>query len=126
MKRDMDLIRKIAFEVEALKDLECMLDSKLLVIDGYSKEQISYHITLMIECRLVSIMGDARYEGTLHPYFLLHRLTSIGHDFVDNARSDSIWEKTMKSVRENASSVSLSLLNEYLKVTLMQSLGMGR
>ena len=40
MKRDMDLVRKILFEVEAKKPFEVIHN---LSIEGYDKQEIAYH-----------------------------------------------------------------------------------
>ena len=44
MKRDMDLIRKILFEIEAKKPFEMIHN---LSIEGYDKQEVAYHCEML-------------------------------------------------------------------------------
>ncbi len=57
MKRDVDLARTILFAIE--KDKRATGHGFIcLNIDGYSKEEVSYHVNLLYEARLI----DTRFE----------------------------------------------------------------
>jgi len=55
----------------------------------------------------------------------VERLTWAGHDFLDAARSEEIWNQTKKVVAEKTSSISFELLKlalvEGTKVALRQA-----
>jgi hypothetical protein len=92
MKRDMDLARKILFEVEKTPFKVGWTDVTLV---GYSEEEISYHIMILSEA------------GLLHAMNIGHGATNIwkatflsweGHEFLDAARDNGRWEKVMAIV----------------------------
>lgn len=94
MKRDMDLIRAIAFHVEKS---DGNLQSSEIDLDSYTTDQIGYHCALLAEAGL--IVADAIYErDSQFPELLIQRLTWAGHEFVDAARNDTVWRKTQKAV----------------------------
>lgn len=125
MKRHMDLLREIAFAVESNEDLEVLIDSKTLAFEGYSPEQISYHVRLMVDSGLLVTLGGPRYEGKMCPYFTIERLTVSGHDFVEAARSDKVWETVKRNVSETVGSVSFSVLVELLKQAGLKMAGLA-
>ena len=93
MKRDMELIRKILFAIEA-SDCE-PLDWIELKIDGYSDSLVSYHVQLLSEAGLV----DAIDSSTMGNYEVNpRRLTWHGHEFLDTVRDPGVWHKTEAEV----------------------------
>ena len=58
MKRDMDLIRKILLHVEQHDDLQ-------FVIEGYSEQQIAYHVRLLVEAELLHAVAQPASVATL-------------------------------------------------------------
>jgi hypothetical protein len=120
MRRDMNLIRKIALAIESSGSA---INSELLQIEGYTKEQIAYHCELMNESGLI-VANDTQTMQTPHPSFHINRLTSKGHDFVDAARSDSVWNKATTTVATTVSSVSIDVLIRYLKSIASAALGL--
>ena len=48
-----------------------------------------------------------------------------GHDFADAARSDTIWKKAMKDIKEKIGGASIELITGYLKQEGMKALGMA-
>ena len=61
MKREMELIRKIALAVE---EEPTGFARENPVIDGYTEEQIAYHVYLMLEAGLVrgDDLGNRQFE----------------------------------------------------------------
>ena len=51
------------------------------------------------------------------------RMTWEGHDFLDIARKDSIWEQAKEQCLETTGGLSIELLKECLLQTAKQSLG---
>jgi hypothetical protein len=86
MKRDMDLVRAILLKIEESPDGYAP-DS--IEIPDYSRNQIAYHLAIMIEAGLLH--GDVAegMEGDLDG--LPTRITWQGHDFLDAAREPSRW-----------------------------------
>ena len=120
MKRDMDLIRKLALAIEVSVT---QIDSTLLLIDGFTPEQIGYHLELMVEAKLI-VAIDATHLGSRYPEMIVTRLSSRGHDFVDAARDDTIWKKSLATIRTTVGTTTISVLLEYLKAEIRRTLGM--
>jgi len=110
MKRDMDLIRNILIEVEACDEPFGPEDK--LVIDGYDKQIVSYHVKLLCQARLLE-GRELKEIGRFH--WLAEALTWEGHEF---ARDETRWNKAKSLVVEKAG----SLMFETLKFTLIQGI----
>jgi len=92
VKRDMDLFRDLLLHIEADDKYDGTTEFSYdtpeeLGISGHTIEEVAYHLTLLIEAGLVK---GASGSGTL-PTF--SRLTSDGHDFLDNIRDPGVWAK---------------------------------
>ena len=120
MRRDMELIRQIAFAVEAADD---GLDSETLVINGYTASQIGYHCELMNESGLIDTI-DTQTLGSEFATFHIRRLTSKGHDFADAARNDTIWNKAKATIASTVGGVTIDVMIRYLKSQAMAALGL--
>lgn len=117
MKRDFQLIRKLLLEIESHSngiDIVTMVDIK-----GHSDEQVQYHLALLDEAGLI-IAHDASSGGGLN--FIPIRLTWDGHEFLDNARNDTIWNKTLHEIGKVTESIALPLLRELLTATIRSQL----
>ena len=87
MKRDMDLVREILLKLEDLP-----YDGQLhnITVDGRTNEEISYHVMLLEEAGLIAAMSLTSHDGIC---WKPTRLTYSGHEFLDAARSDTVWER---------------------------------
>jgi hypothetical protein len=104
MKRDMDLIRRILIEIEE-KDKE-------IHIEDYSEEQINYHKALLIEAELVE--GKVHYSSRggknsdiIPDWVYIIKLTWQGHEFLDQARSETVWNKAKKFLTDKGMDFSI-------------------
>jgi hypothetical protein len=96
MKRDMDLVRKLLIQLEDMplspgSIVTMDYDDPSLTIDGYTTDQVHYHLDLIVEAGLVDIGGRGAIGA-----FMFRRLTYAGHDFLDSVRDDKIWAMTKK------------------------------
>ncbi|MCB9978295.1 MAG: DUF2513 domain-containing protein [Rhodospirillales bacterium] len=113
MKRDMDLARKILFLIEASEvGPRAGID---VDVPGYDKKAVFYHIMLLSEAGLIEAeyfsvlgMGEAGYE------WRANRLTWEGHEFLDAARSDTLWQKAKEKTGKLAGGVTFDILKEVL------------
>ena len=48
--------------------------------------------------------------GCHYDEFIIKRMTSYGHDYLDNVRDDTIWNETKQKINGVASSVSLEIV----------------
>jgi hypothetical protein len=122
MKRDMDLVRKIAF---ALEEHSKGFSPGEVEFEGYSHQQVGHHIYLMIQAGLVEGLEETDAESDGIPQAYASCLTWDGHDFADAARSDTIWNKAKSQIKEKVGGVTIGLLVEYLKHLGRQQLGLA-
>ncbi len=121
MRRDMDLVRKILKLVEAQETaLNIGWD---LAVDGYSDEQIGYHIHLMGQAGLVVAIDSTTMSNT-SPSAIAASLTWQGHDFLESIKDDDLWAKAKKHVLMPAGGAAFSVLTEWIKAEAKQRLGL--
>ena len=120
MRRDMDLIRQIAFIIESSDD---SFNSETINIANYSQSQIGYHCELMNESGLLDAI-DTRTMQSDYATFHIRRLTTKGHDFVDAARSDTLWNKARATISSTVGGVAIDVLIRYLKTQAASALGL--
>jgi hypothetical protein len=83
MKRDMDLVRKIVLMLEDHPSGSAP-ESK---IDGYTEEEIGYHLYLLVDAGLAD--GDIIRVGNETPVAIINSLKSAGHDFAESVSVNS-------------------------------------
>lgn len=121
MRRDMDLVRKILKLVEAHETaLNVGWD---LAVDGYTDEQIGYHIHLMGQAGLVIAIDSTTMSDT-SPSAMVSSLTWQGHDFLESIKDDDLWAKAKKHVLIPAGGAAFSVLKEWIKAEAKQRLGL--
>ncbi len=109
MKRDMDLCRIILFEIEKWEDK--MPRSRKVEVEGYEQSAISYNILLLAEAYLVkAIEVSTADELILHP----SRLTWEGHEFLEAARDDTIWNQAKELLLEKGGGMVFEVLKQAL------------
>lgn len=114
MRRDMDLIRAIMLKLEDMSVAQGTAEvltpgESAMALEGYSPEEIAYHLTLISEAGL--LVDHARM---MSGEFVFERLSVAGHDFVDSVRSPEIWAKTKKGA-ETAGGFTIDLLKDLAK-----------
>jgi hypothetical protein len=105
MKRDMALVCEILRATEAHSDGQRPVDVQ---IEGFSPEQVSYHVKVMSEASLL----EAKNATTMQRFsWKPTRLTWQGHEFLDAVRNDTVWHKTTELIREKGGSVPFEVVN---------------
>ena len=107
MERDMDLVRKLLLlaEQDGKSDELCK---------EYGDKQVAGHIAIMIDAGLIK--GAVANGQTGKPIAAeIIRLTWAGHEFLDNARNDTIWKKVKKKISDKSMSVSFDIIASLLK-----------
>ncbi len=112
MKRNMDLVREILLQVEATeagKQIE-------LDIPDAGEEEIGQHVELMIGHGLIEGKTVPRGTGAAHSIaaYWINSMTWEGHDFLEAARNDTIWEKAKKKCVEATGGLALDALKTCL------------
>ena len=107
MKRDMDLVRKILFEIEGKPPFECS-DIK---IDGYDMQAIAYHCEMLYnEGYIKNYFGVTcdGFDGVLK--FGVQDLTWEGHELLESIRQDTVWNRTKQTIKEKGLSMAIGTI----------------
>tara|TARA_R110001592_G_scaffold363402_1_gene688355 strand:+ start:62264 stop:62644 length:381 start_codon:yes stop_codon:yes gene_type:complete len=100
MKRDWDLIRRILLEIENSPDMETFLnfsESGYLYTNNlkdYEKEQIIYHIQLLVNAGFISTNADLYGEQEITG------LSWKGHEYAEKLRDTARWEMIKSYISE--------------------------
>ena len=115
MKRDMNLVRDLLLLAEADGD-----DAELC--SRYGREVVAGHTAILVDAGLVEGGVTCGSDGKPIVSNII-RLTWAGHEFLDTARNDTIWNKAMATIKAKSLSVSFEILTALLKSLISNSLG---
>ena len=116
MKRDMNLIRLQLLRVEG--------EQLIPELEQFTEEQRIYHMALCIEAGLVH--GEIRTDPKGFPNGTVAiRLTWAGHEFLDAARNETVWNKAKEKIKKSGVEVTISILQELLKKLIKDSIGLS-
>ncbi len=110
MKRDMDLIKKILLEFEAVNIFP--VPEGKMTVEGYDNDLVDYHVVLLEEAGLIT--GDINFSESGHMYNCSLRLTWDGHEFLDAAKNEGLWNKVKAKMREKAIDIPFTIFRESL------------
>jgi len=120
VKRDIELIRKIIFAVEALPSGTATDE---IEIEGYTPEQVGYHCYLIVDAGLAKGI-DATTLSDLSPMWHILHLTSSGHDFADASRDETTWKKATGLVKHKAGGATIEIVKEVLVAVIKGTIGL--
>ena len=110
MRRDFDLARTILLAIEANEDATGHGWITLGKINGYSQEQVSYHVRLLNQAGLIEAINLSDNLGFRWEPI---GLTWQGHEFLDSARDETLWKEAKRQLK-NMGSISLQVLLQIL------------
>jgi hypothetical protein len=108
MQRDWELIRQILFQVESLPAGE---STQALQVDGFDQSTITEHVRVLVNKGLLAGKVYDTYDGS---NYLITGINWEGHDFLDNARNDTIWKKVMAESKAKGTSTTMVVLSGLL------------
>lgn len=106
MKRDWELVRKVLIAVEELQSHDQQVDGTS--IPGSDPAVVSYHIYLLKEAGLLEGVCGSYVNEPRSCYAF--ELTWQGHEFLDQIRSQTVWNKTVGMLREKGLDLSFSTI----------------
>ena len=118
MKRDMDLVRKVLFELENHDERDTWIGD--FAVEGVDEHTLSIHLRLMKEAGLIEAQDLSSMQGIRYKP---KRLTWQGHEFLETIRSQKVWERTKAKVLEQTGGLALAALQAYALHTVKQTLG---
>ena len=112
MKLNPDCVRDVLLSIESVTDCNTVwkyqkdkcIPNFLLT---YSHEEIVYHVK---QCKLANLITNLK-QYDMYTALFVNDLTPAGHQFLDFARSSTIWEK-VKSTSKKIGVASLPSLLE--------------
>ena len=113
MKRNWDLIRRILLKLEEKADTDSFLHSDQ--VKGYAAEVVAYHYKLMADAELINIDDISDMGG--EDYAALS-LTWQGHEFLDNIRNDTVWNKVKATIKSKGVDLSFELIKTVAVATV--------
>lgn len=120
MKRDMDLVRDILLEMEKWRTNAA---NREITIPGHTPDEITYHLGLMREAGLIKAIDATSHDGVA---WLPVKLLWDGHEFLDAARSDTMWNKAKETVIKNTGTLTLEALKTALAMLMKHAVMGGR
>lgn len=115
MKLDPDVIKKVLTAMEETEtDHPRAYTDAIKKIEGYSDEILIYHIRQLIDEGFIDgkVINSIGEMGT---DVFIKRLKWKGHEFVENSRNDTLWNKAKDTIVSRAGGISVELLSEVLK-----------
>ena len=109
MKRNLDLIRHILLVTE--NSNVSRLDIGKYVANEYSLSEVRYHVLLLEDSGYLQVKEISPCKG-VHPEYVVERLTSKGHDFLDTIRNDDIFDKTKNKLASTIGVTTLEIVKD--------------
>jgi hypothetical protein len=116
MRRDMDLIRRIALETAELQE-----GAVLRGIEGVDPTTFVYHVRWMKEANLLVTMEVTTFNSK-NPQIRVERLTWDGCEFADAARNEALWQKAKEKVLIPSASWTFGALRDWLAREIREGL----
>jgi len=91
MKRDPQLIRQILL---ACEEHEHGYAPREIHIEGYTDEQIGYHVYLLGDAGYMEVTEAIRKRSSLSPRSRPISITHAGHEFLDTIKDEEVWRTT--------------------------------
>ena len=124
MKRDMELIRELLLYFES-KPGPSMLMPADVEIPGHEPPDVHYHILLLCEAGFLTC---ERLESSTTPSRLVDAypfdLSWAGHEFLDAARNDTLWDQAKRMLKSEGLTVGVGLLQALLVSLAKQRLSL--
>lgn len=123
MRLDFDLVRKILLQMEAMP---ANSQPYSVEVEGYDQSTVFEHLDLLAEAGFIdaNIITSSTAAGRIYNVFVTH-MTWKGHEFLDNARNESVWSEAKSVVAEKGGSFSLDVFSAVLTHVAVKLLGIG-
>jgi hypothetical protein len=91
-------------------------------IDGYSREEVAYHVMLLAEAGYIEASTLATTDDTI---WKARRLTWTGHEFFEAAKDDTRWSRAKVVMREKGGGMAFEVLKQLLIEMMKGTIGLG-
>jgi DNA-binding HxlR family transcriptional regulator len=118
MVRNFDLIRSILLQTEQAPSGQPLM--QLQADEEIKEEVLAEHLELMIEEGLI----EAEVISGAPLSFMIQRLTWKGHDFLENARNHTIWNRVIGEIKSRGLSMTISVVEGLLAKAAQNAAGL--
>jgi hypothetical protein len=117
----MDLVRSILLTVE---EHEHGRAPRKVEIEGYSDEQIGYHVWLTGEAGLLYV-AESTHMGSPSPVAIPISMTWEGYEFLGAARQLATWEGAKEKISKAGAGLTFEILKAVLVAISKGALGLS-
>lgn len=119
MKRELELIRKLFFELEKFPvKIESSFDYSIN-IKNYSKEVVDYHLVLMHQANFIQgIVHRSIINKSINIHYDTLEITWEGYEFLETIRSNKVWKYIKEKTKD--SDLPFTLVKELGKTFLIK------
>ena len=118
MKRNWELVREILLSLENKESSLDYLEPEQ--VEGYGSELVSYHIQILDEAGLIEGHCTQAMGSPVHCY--AKRLTWIGHEFLDEIRSETVWSRTKSLLKDKGIALSFEAISMAVRAVISSML----
>ena len=96
MTRDMELVRKILFEIDSWPDTH----PRAVRVEGHDDKTVFRHLEMLHEAKLIDVYGSVHRSNVTGEIdqILVTDMSWAGHDFVAALKDASVWNKIKASL----------------------------
>lgn len=123
MKRDMDLVRAILLELEAVPAGGREMKSPAIA-DRLQRDErtVGEHLRLMADGGLITVTD---FPETRNSECWAMGITWSGHDFLESVRSDSVWSTVKTKLAKVGGGASIEVTKAIAVATVKETMGLG-
>lgn len=122
MKLNTECMRDVMLKIESLNyGSNPRMDELHKMLPDYSVEELNYTCLKLSEANYIDIIATDIDFGAYKEVLNVKEITFRGHQFIEDIRSDSVWQKT-KETAKNIGSFSVHVLTEIAKSVVLQAI----
>ncbi len=118
MKRDLELVREILLAVE--KSDQAPDEWVNINLPSRNPSLVSYHVKMLHDAGLLDATDLSDFSESS---WVPRSLTWAGHEFLDAARNDTVWNKAISTLKEKSASVPFEILKAVVMKTCKDFFG---
>jgi hypothetical protein len=103
--------------------------SDSLVVEGYSRDQVAYHLGLLVRAGFAEgpkpLYSSSGSDPTIPLSVVVRRLSPADHDFIATLRDDTVWAKVKDRLAKVGGSASLEVIGQVGASVAKQMLGLS-
>ena len=119
MKLDMELVRGILFQVEDCTDRTGLREP---IVEETLQDVLDYHVVYCVQSGLIE--GAQLFTNGRRTYMFLN-LTPFGHEFVIEARNDTLWNAAKDQIRQKGLPATIDVIKTVLGGLIKNAIGLN-